>query len=78
MKALTISKNSLKEEEYTDFLLLHLEESKNLQDYLWNRGIMIRGCSSFGLQKYVRLGIRLEEENQRLLAGIKNFLEGRS
>lgn len=61
-----------------NFLLLRLEESKKLQDYLWNRGIMIRDCSSFGLQKFVRLGIRLEEENQRLLAGIKDFLEGRS
>ncbi len=62
----------------TNFLLLRIEDSENLQDYLWNRGIIIRGCSSFGLQKFVRLGIRLEEENLRLLACIKNYLAGRS
>ncbi len=53
--------------------LLFFTEEKDLQEKLWEKGIMIRDCSNYsGLEKgYYRIGIRKREENELLLKAIK-------
>lgn len=47
-----------------------------LYDTLARRGILVRHCGSFGLgERYVRIAVRTEEENEALLEGLR-ALEG--
>ena len=58
-----------------NFLLLYSD--KNLYSSLLERGIMVRDCSNYkGLQKgFIRIATRRKEENDQLLAVIKEVLK---
>ncbi len=64
-----------------NFLLIRLEDSSwsgpLLRERLLSRGILIRACDDFtGLApgRFIRVAVRAEEENQRLLLGLRELL----
>jgi histidinol-phosphate/aromatic aminotransferase/cobyric acid decarboxylase-like protein len=50
-----------------NFLLFRAGNTGRLRDFLWERRILARDCSSFGLSGYVRVGVKSGEENRRLV-----------
>ncbi len=59
-----------------NFLLLKTEIP--LYDELYKRGIIIRRCGNFGWldDRFYRIAVRTEEENARLLAAVKEIING--
>ena len=59
-----------------NFLLFH--SPKDLWEGMLKRGILIRDCSDFrGLSKgFYRICVRQREDNKRLLAGIREIMDG--
>ena len=60
-----------------NFLLVRFpREMQDTVRALKQRGILVRTCESFGLSAhYLRLAVRLEEENERLISELKNALQ---
>ena len=50
-----------------NFILFYVGDTAALKEFLWGERILVRDCASFGLPGYVRVGVRSEEENERLL-----------
>jgi len=65
----------------TNFILISTRETgktaHELQSRLAQRGIIVRDCSSFrGLNRfYIRIAVRLREENERLLKALEEILQ---
>ena len=59
-----------------NFLLFRAGDVEALQDFLWEKRILVRNCASFGLKGYVRVGVKTREENGRLLKGLEEYREG--
>jgi threonine-phosphate decarboxylase len=60
----------------TNYLLVELSppapQATDLYDALARRGILVRHCGSFGLgERYVRVAVRTEEENETLLDALR-------
>ena len=47
-----------------------------LKEFLWRERILVRDCASFGLPGYVRVGVRSEAENDRLIDCLSAFSGG--
>ncbi|EHL18950.1 pyridoxal phosphate-dependent aminotransferase [Peptoanaerobacter stomatis] len=68
---------------YGNFILVEIKDkdtkASNLYDYLLQNKIIIRDCSSFdGLNdRYFRVCILKEDDNEDLIKQIKNFINGR-
>lgn len=56
-----------------NFLLFRAGDTERLQAFLWERRILVRDCSSFGLSGYVRVGVRSGEENRRLVECLADY-----
>jgi histidinol-phosphate aminotransferase len=53
------------------FFLVRVGDGAAFRGLLLARGILVRDCASFGLPEYVRISTRRPEENERLLAAIR-------
>ncbi|MBS1252234.1 MAG: Histidinol-phosphate aminotransferase [Anaerolineales bacterium] len=53
------------------FFLIDVGDGAAFRRKLLRHGILVRDCASFGLPAYVRIAARRPEENQRLLAAIR-------
>lgn len=60
-----------------NFLLFRAGDVKALSEFLWERRILVRNCASFGLEGYVRVGVRTRGENACLLEALARYREGR-
>lgn len=59
---------------YTNFFLLKLKiPAKKAKDTLLRKGILVRDCSSFGIENYIRVCIRKREENLKLLEAMEEL-----
>ncbi len=56
-----------------NFILFKTGDTAALKAFLWGERILVRDCASFGLPGYVRVGVRSEEENERLLECLSVF-----
>jgi len=57
---------------YSNFFLLNLSfPSKEAKTRLLEKGILVRDCSSFGLEKSIRVCIREREDNVKLLEALE-------
>ncbi len=56
------------------FFLVRVGDGAAFREELLRRGILVRDCVSFGLPAYVRISARRPEENERLLAEIREAL----
>jgi threonine-phosphate decarboxylase len=56
------------------FFLVRVGDGAAFREELLARGILVRDCASFGLPAYVRISTRRPEENERLLAAIREVL----
>ena len=56
-----------------NFLLVSVNAVGALRDFLWKRRILVRDCASFGLEGFIRVGVRSPEENERLVAALRDF-----
>jgi histidinol-phosphate aminotransferase len=55
----------------THFFLLRVGDAAAFRARLLRRRILVRDCASFGLPAYVRIAARTAEENERLLAAVR-------
>lgn len=53
-----------------NFLLARVRDAQRVRRLLLDRGLRVRGCSSFGLEGYLRVAVRPPEENDRLLTAL--------
>ena len=56
-----------------NFLLFFAGDTPSLREFLWEDRILVRDCASFGLPGYVRVGVRSEPENERLVKRLAEF-----
>jgi threonine-phosphate decarboxylase len=56
------------------FFLIRVGKGAAFRGALLKRHILVRDCASFGLPEYVRIATRRPDENERLLAAIKEVL----
>jgi len=64
----------------TNFLLVKFPETKdhsaqNAENFLADRGILVRGMKVYGLPNHLRISIGNEIENKTLIKELKNFLK---
>jgi histidinol-phosphate aminotransferase len=60
-----------------NFLLVHFADAKRAQDadrFLMTRGVIMRGCASYGLPQCLRLTVGSEDANQAAVAALKEFV----
>ncbi len=58
----------------THFAIARFDTPARLvRQLLLRRGIQVRDCASFGLPFHVRIATRLEEQNERLLAAMREL-----
>jgi histidinol-phosphate aminotransferase len=58
----------------THFFLVRVGDGAAFRRTLLRRGLLVRDCASFGLPAYVRIAARRAEENERLLAAVREVL----
>ncbi len=58
-----------------NFLLFAVDSTDALKAFLWKHRILVRDCASFGLEGFVRVGVKSAEENERLLQCLREFRE---
>ena len=68
------------ETSVTNFLLIkfpneNLKSAQNAEKFLADKGILVRGMSSYGLSNYLRVSIGNEEENIIFINELKKFLD---
>lgn len=56
------------------FFLVRVGDGAAFRRALLVRGVLVRDCASFGLPAYVRIAARRPEENERLLAAIREVM----
>ncbi|MDP8233869.1 MAG: histidinol-phosphate transaminase [Candidatus Saelkia tenebricola] len=63
-------------ESYTNCILVKIgDKSGELCEYLLKNGIIIRNMAAWGLYDYIRVSIGLENENEKLIVLIEEFLK---
>jgi histidinol-phosphate aminotransferase len=65
------------DDSVANFVLLHFADAKRAQDadrFLITRGVILRGCASYGLPQCLRLTVGSEEANKAAVAALKDFV----
>jgi len=57
----------------TNFFLIKVKDSKKMAEELEKKGILVRECSSFGLENCIRVSLRKREENKELMMDFLSF-----
>jgi histidinol-phosphate aminotransferase len=60
-----------------NFVLIHFADGKHAEAadrFLMARGLILRGCASYGLAQCLRLTVGSEEANQAAVAALKEFV----
>ena len=61
-----------------NFLLIRVGHATELRlDLLRRYKICVRDCTSFGLPEYIRVGIRVMDDNRKLVEALRQFLRAR-
>ncbi len=63
-------------ESCANFFLVKIDDVEALKRSLWKELILVRDCHSFGLTGYIRIGVRSEEDNIKLISCLREYLEG--
>jgi histidinol-phosphate aminotransferase len=58
----------------THFFLVRVGDAAAFRSALLSLGILVRDCASFGLPEYARIATRRREENERLLAAVREVI----
>ena len=60
-----------------NFLLFRVGDAAAVRGELLRRHkICVRDCASFGLPEYIRVGVRVMDDNRRLAAALRQVLDG--
>jgi histidinol-phosphate aminotransferase len=65
------------DDSVANFVLLHFADAKRANEadrFLMSRGIIMRGCASYGLPQCLRLTIGSEEANKAAVAALGEFV----
>lgn len=58
----------------SNFFLVEVDDIEALKKHLWKDLILVRDCGSFKLENTIRIGVRTEEDNGRLINNIREYL----
>ncbi|MEJ2139972.1 MAG: histidinol-phosphate transaminase [Gammaproteobacteria bacterium] len=61
-----------------NFVLAEIPNAGACNEFLLQRGIIVRPVANYGLDGYLRISIGNKSENHRLLAGVSAYMESRS
>jgi len=61
-----------------NFLLIEVGDARAFRAALLRRGCCVRDCASFGLPRFVRIGVRTREECARLVEAVRLTVDGDS
>lgn len=59
----------------TNFLLVNVQEDSNLMFFLTCNDILVKDTASFGLSAHLRINVGSADENETLIACLKNYLK---
>ncbi|MDC7232412.1 MAG: histidinol-phosphate transaminase [Spirochaetales bacterium] len=59
----------------SNFFLVEVPDTAGLKTHLWKDLILVRDCSSFNLNNFIRIGVRTDADNRKLTASIKEYLK---
>ncbi|WP_168203370.1 pyridoxal phosphate-dependent aminotransferase [Oceanispirochaeta crateris] len=59
----------------SNFFLVEVDDAEALKTHLWKDLILVRDCSSFSLVNTIRIGIRTDEDNHKLIQSFKSYLK---
>ena len=62
-------------ESSANFFLVDMDDVDGLKAFLWKSLILVRDCRSFGLSGTIRLGVRSEDDNNKLITCIREYLD---
>lgn len=65
------------DDSVANFVLVHFADAKRAQDadrFLMTRGVILRGCGSYGLPQCLRLTVGSEEANRTVVAALREFV----
>jgi len=58
-----------------NFFLVEVDDTDALKSHLWKSLILVRDCGSFQLKNTIRIGVRTDEDNNKLIRCIKEYLD---
>lgn len=58
----------------SNFFLVDVDDMETLKAHLWKDLILVRDCGSFKLKNTIRIGVRTEKDNRKLLSSIREYL----
>ena len=58
----------------SNFFLVEVDDIEALKKHLWKDLILVRDCTSFKLENTIRIGVRTEEDNNKLVKSIREYL----
>ncbi len=61
-------------ESCSNFFLVEVNDTEALKAHLWKDLLLVRDCASFQLKNTIRIGVRTDEDNNRLIRNIKEYL----
>jgi len=56
-----------------NFFLAEVDDLEAIKQHLWKDLILVRDCGSFGLKNTMRIGIRTDGDNQKLVDNLKDY-----
>lgn len=60
-----------------NFLFIEIDDSPNIKSQLYEKGILVRDCSSFrGIDSGIRIAVRTRKENEILIGALAELLHG--
>jgi len=57
-----------------NFFLVEVDDTEALKSHLWKDLILVRDCGSFDLKNTIRIGVRTDEDNRKLIQSIQEYL----
>jgi histidinol-phosphate aminotransferase len=59
----------------SNFFLVEINDTESLKTHLWKDLILVRDCASFKLKNMIRIGVRTEKDNTKLINSIREYLK---
>jgi histidinol-phosphate/aromatic aminotransferase/cobyric acid decarboxylase-like protein len=59
----------------SNFFMVEVDDAEALKAHLWKDLILVRDCRSFDLNNIIRIGIRRDKDNHKLVQSFKGYIQ---